>query len=124
MSLIATCHCGSTKLEVPHAPTGATACTCTFCSKTGGLWGYYQPEELTIISEEHGGIYNPKGFNEHHFCAKCGCTTYGITPDWSEADIGANTMPSGKKIGLNIRLFDDFDVASVPVQTIDGRNLW
>lgn len=47
-----------------------------------------------------------------------------VTPDWSEADIGANTIPKGTKIGVNIRLFDDFDIAGVPIHKIDGRNLW
>jgi hypothetical protein len=29
-----------------------------------------------------------------------------------------------EKIAANARLFDDFDLARVPVETIDGKNLW
>jgi hypothetical protein len=124
MPLIATCHCGSTKFEVPHAPKDATECNCTFCSKTGGLWAYYKPEELRVLSEADAGVYAPRGFNKHHFCAKCGCSTYGVTPDWTLADVGSNSIPAGTKIGINIRLLDDFDIHSVPIQKIDGRHLW
>jgi len=28
------------------------------------------------------------------------------------------------KVGVNSRLFDDFDLDAVPVTDIDGRNLW
>jgi hypothetical protein len=29
-----------------------------------------------------------------------------------------------RRIGVNARLFDDFDAANAPVSVIDGRNLW
>ena len=50
--------------------------------------------------------------------AKCG--TYGESPDWStgKADF------DNPKIGVNARLFDDFDLDAVEVVTIDGKNLW
>ncbi len=28
------------------------------------------------------------------------------------------------KVGVNARLFDDFDLDAVPVTVIDGKNLW
>ncbi|RTM13950.1 MAG: GFA family protein, partial [Bradyrhizobiaceae bacterium] len=28
------------------------------------------------------------------------------------------------KVAVNARLFDDFDLDSVPVNLIDGKNLW
>ncbi|MGL4289610.1 MAG: GFA family protein, partial [Phreatobacter sp.] len=28
------------------------------------------------------------------------------------------------KISVNTRLFDDFDLDAVPVEVIDGKNLW
>jgi hypothetical protein len=121
MPHVATCHCGATSLEVPHIPDSATECTCTFCSKTGGLWVYYKPEEVTIVSESKGGIYSVTGYNKHHFCANCGCTTFGVSPDWQ---LGATEIPTTTKIAINARLFDDFDVGSLRVEKIDGRNLW
>ena len=82
MTVIATCHCGGTRIELPDAPTHATSCTCTFCTKTGGLWAYFQPEVPKIVSDAHRGEYTQSGFNLHYFCKTCGCTTYGLSPDW------------------------------------------
>lgn len=121
MTQIATCHCGATRIEVPYVPESATECTCTFCSKTGGLWVYYKPEEVRIVSENAPGIYTKTGFNLHHFCANCGCSTFGDSPDWQ---LGSTEMPTTRKIGINARLFDDFDLGTLRIDRIDGRNLW
>lgn len=117
------CHCGGTRLELPHAPTGATQCTCTYCIRTGAQWAYYRPDEVRVVSESHGGIYSPTNpLHEHHFCARCGVSTYGITPDYSLDDV---EMPTTRKAGINVRLLDDYALfSSLPVETIDGRNLW
>ncbi|WDR04091.1 GFA family protein [Devosia algicola] len=126
MPLTATCHCGATRIEVDRAPDNATACNCTYCSKAGALWAYYRPDEVRILAADSDKVYAPNGLNLHHFCAHCGTNTYGDTPDWSEADIGSDTptVPEARKIGVNVRLFNDFDLAKLPVLEIDGRNLW
>lgn len=132
MTTIATCHCGGTKIELPDAPTHATSCTCTFCTKTGGLWAYYAPEAPKILSDTHRGEYTASGFNMHYFCANCGCTTYGISPDWTDMNIGwdkgdempAAAIPEKKRFAVNVRLLDDFDLRSLTIEEIDGRNLW
>jgi hypothetical protein len=122
MTHIATCHCGGTRIEVPEAPTHATSCTCTFCSKSGGLWAYYPPEAPRILSDTRRAMYTASGFNEHYFCGHCGCATYGISPDWT---LGSEGIPERKKFALNARLLDDFELKSlVVVVEIDGRNLW
>jgi hypothetical protein len=58
--------------------------------------------------------------NKHYHCGVCGCGTYSDTPDWSVGE----AQPAARKIGVNARLFEDFDVEALPVETIDGRNLW
>lgn len=57
---------------------------------------------------------------KHDFCAICGCGTFSESPDWSrgQADF------TGLKIGVNARLFDDFNLDAVRVIVIDGKNLW
>ena len=124
MSHIATCHCGATRLEVDRLPETVTACTCTYCSKVGGLWGYYAPGEVHVLSETAPGIYSARGINEHHFCATCGCTTYGVSPDYTEADIGSEAIPEGRKWAINARLLDGVDRDAIPVVRIDGLTLW
>jgi hypothetical protein len=57
---------------------------------------------------------------KHNFCANCGCGTFSESPDWSTGNADFEKM----KVGVNARLFDDFDLDAVPVTVIDGKNLW
>ena len=57
---------------------------------------------------------------QHHHCAICGCPTYSETPDFASGRPDFNNM----KVSVNARLFDDIDLAAVPVKVIDGKNLW
>jgi hypothetical protein len=122
MSLTATCHCGKTQLTIPEPPDHGTQCTCSFCTKRGALWGYYPIGAVTIVRNDADAVYSASGgINQHHFCAHCGCTTFSITPDWS---LDGQGIPETRKMSVNLRLIDDFDLAAVRVETIDGRNLW
>ena len=56
----------------------------------------------------------------HHFCAGCGCGTYSESPDFSKGEPDF----ANPRVGVNARLFDDFDFNAVPVKVIDGKNLW
>lgn len=122
MGLQGSCHCGRTRFEVDAAPATVTRCTCSICSKRGALWAYYTPDSfrlLTPASDVATYRWQSKTV-KLNFCATCGCSTFNESPDWStgEPDFGH------PKIGVNARLFDDFDLDAVPVETIDGRNLW
>jgi len=123
MTITATCHCGGTRIELPDAPTHATQCTCTYCTKSGGLWAYYDVGSPRIVSETHGAVYSPTTpLHEHHFCARCGCTTYGTSPDYSLED---TEIPEKRKFAVNAKLFDDYALfRALKVEEIDGRNLW
>ena len=57
----------------------------------------------------------------HNFCATCGCGTFSDSPDFKSDGTWDGAT---RRIGVNARLFDDFDAASAPVQVIDGKNLW
>ena len=106
-TIIASCHCGGTKLELPRRPQSLTQCTCTYCTKSGGLWCYYEVDEVRVVSAVHDRVYSPSSpLHEHHFCAACGCTTpdrvggrlYGISPDYSLEDTETRKK---KKAGVN-----------------------
>ncbi len=122
-AIILSCHCGGTRIALAHAPTSAMQCSCTYCTKSGGLWAYCEIGEARVLSDTHGAIYSPTTpLHEHHFCSRCGCTTYGIAPDYSLED---TEVPENKKLGYNVKLLDDFAMLqALPVETIDGRNLW
>ena len=134
MPLIATCHCGATKIELPHAPARAGECNCTFCARAGAVWGYYQPGELTMVSDTEGKFYSASGNGiEHHFCCNCGMQTWGVSPDWGSLynndgtpkdPSNPNAFPTTQIYALNLRLIDDFDWSSVTVEKMDGRNGW
>ena len=66
------CHCGGTRLELPDVPRHATACTCTFCTKSGGLWADYAEDhpagQPRILSDAYGKVYSAsQGMNQHNF---------------------------------------------------------
>ena len=121
MTIKGSCHCKATTFEVSHAPENVTQCTCSFCSKRGALWAYYQPADVKIFTDAAHATYQWGSKTiKHNFCATCGCTTYTETPDWSTGQPDFDNP----KISINARLFDDFDLDTVEVVVIDGKNLW
>jgi hypothetical protein len=122
MVIKGSCHCGGTQFELAAAPEELTRCTCSFCSKRGGLWAYYKPAQFRLITpREQVATYQWQTKTiQHHFCATCGCGTYGESPDYSTgvADF------DNPRVAVNARLLDDFDLEAVPVTVIDGKNLW
>lgn len=121
MTIKGKCYCGATQFEIEVAPESVTACTCSFCSKTGALWAYYRPDQVRFTRLEQDGLFAPR-LNKHHFCAVCGMTTYGESPSWNLE----NKTPdfSRMQVAINARLLEDFDLEAVRHDTIDGRNLW
>ena len=55
-----------------------------------------------------------------HFCATCGRATFSDSPALEPDGRWDN---STRRIGVNARLFDDFDAALAPVVIIDGKHL-
>lgn len=121
MTIKGSCHCGATRFEIEVAPASVTACNCTFCAKTGALWAYYTPDQIRFRRQTPDAIYAPS-LNKHHFCPICGIPTFGESPTW---DIETRTPDMSKiQLGINARLFDDFDLSRIEHKTIDGRHLW
>lgn len=115
-----TCHCGATAFTTTASPATLTRCNCTFCSKRGALWLYADPAEFHLETpSEAQSLYSPTmPENRHHFCSVCGCTTFSDTPDWASGDMAV------RRIAINARLLDDFDIATAEIVDLDGRNLW
>ena len=124
MPITGSCHCGKTAFEIDgEIPEKLTQCTCSFCAKRGTLYAYYQPAQfrLTTPAADVATYRWQSKMVAHNFCPTCGCGTFSDSPDF---------QPDGswdgktRRIGVNARLFDDFDAAAAPVQVIDGKNLW
>lgn len=119
------CHCGKITFRIESdLPKELTRCTCSFCSKRGALLAYYQPDQFHLTSNPAStdAIYrwNTK-LVAHHFCNECGCATFSDSPAF---ELNGNWDGTTRRIGVNARLFDDFDAAQAPVVVIDGKNLW
>ena len=131
MTLIASCHCGATRIELPQ-PTEVRTCNCTYCSRAGAVWAYYKPSELKFLSREGEATYAPGGLNRHHFCSMCGMQTWGDSPDWASMynadgtpkNGDPNAMPTERIFQVNLNLVDGFDFSSVTIERLDGRNSW
>jgi hypothetical protein len=121
MTIKGKCYCGATEFELDAAPESVTACTCSYCSKTGALWAYFTPEQVRFTRLEHDALFAPRA-NRHHFCSVCGMTTHTESPTWDLATKAADF--SRMRISVNARLLEAFDLAGVEHKTIDGRNLW
>ena len=124
MTITGSCHCGKTAFRIEgDIPASLTRCTCSFCAKRGALLAYYQPGQFQLTSPaSDDAIYRwNTRLVAHHFCRNCGCATYGDSPAF-ETD--GSWDGSTRRIGVNARLFDDFDAAGAPLVVIDGKNLW
>jgi hypothetical protein len=122
MALKGSCHCKATQFEVPQTPDSVTQCTCSFCSKRGALHAYYPASAFRLTTaRDRVSTYQWRSFTvNHHHCAICGCPTYSESLDFSTGQPDFANM----RVGVNARLFDDLDLAAVPVKIIDGKNLW
>ena len=132
MTLIASCHCGSTRIELPEQPTQAARCNCTFCQRTGAVWAYYTPDQIKVLRCDGQRSYstNPE-YGSHHFCGNCGMHTWGESVDWSSAYNNDGTpkgdtavIPEKTKCQVNLNLVDDLDWSKVDIEQLDGRNNW
>ena len=112
------CHCGAQRFSAP-APDEVTRCTCSTCTKRGTLAAYYAPEVVTLnLTPEQLTAYQwgDRMMTFFH-CAVCGCAVHATNPDLEFDD---RTWPA--RVTLNARLFQDFDLAAVPVRDVEGRN--
>jgi hypothetical protein len=124
MRITGSCHCGKTAFRMDaEIPVQLTRCTCTFCAKRGALLAYCAPDQFhpTVLPADDVVYRWQTRQVAHHFCAECGCATFSDSPAF-EAD--GHWDGSTRRIGVNARLFDDFDAALAPIVVIDGRHLW
>lgn len=123
MAIAGSCHCGKTAFRIEgDIPEQLTRCTCSFCSKRGALWAYYEPDQFQVITPAEDAIYRWQSkLVAHHFCPTCGCGTFSDSPAF---ELDGSWDKSSRRIGVNARLFDDFDAEEAPVVVIDGKNLW
>ena len=124
MTITGSCHCGNVSFEIEgEIPPTLTRCTCSFCAKRGTLYAYYEPAQFRLTTPEADSTtyrWNSKKV-AHNFCSSCGCGTFSDSPAFKP---DGSWDGKTRRIGVNARLFNNFDAAEAPVQVIDGKNLW
>ena len=123
MAITGHCHCGRNAFEAAgELPEKLKRCTCSFCSKRGLLYAYYGPDQFKVTEGTSDAVYRWQTKQvAHHFCSACGCSLYADSPAF---ELDGKWDGTTRRIGVNARLFDDFEAADWPVTVIDGKNLW
>jgi hypothetical protein len=117
------CHCGAIQFELAEAPTELTSCNCSFCVRRGALVAYYTPKQFRLttardrVSTYQWGHY----VGQHHHCSICGIGTYSEFPTFDDKGAPDFDKP---RVGVNARLFEDFDWEALPVTKVNGRDDW
>jgi len=123
-TITGSCHCGDTQFAIEaEIPAELTRCTCSFCAKRGALLAYYPPEVFKVTGKgEHDAYYlwNTRQVL-HHFCNRCGVSVYSDSPAF---EMDGKWDGKTRRVGVNARLFDNFDAAEAKVTVIDGKHLW
>jgi hypothetical protein len=108
------CHCGAVKFEVDVDLSVLTICTCSICTKKGGLFCNVPPEQFRQLqgAEDltHYRFNTEKA--EYRFCKHCGIHTFGHPRSAPELFL------------INARCLDDFDLdtAAYEIKLFDGQN--
>jgi hypothetical protein len=111
------CHCGATRFTVVQRPKTVTRCTCSFCTKRGVLWAYYDNENdfALTTSRDRIATYQWGTYSiEHHHCAICGCGTWSHSPLWNPKK--KQPVPGKFRVQVNAWLPEDFDLEAQPIK--------
>jgi len=108
------CHCGLVKFEVDAEISTVERCTCSICSKKGGLFVRVPPPQFRQTQGEDSLTlyqFNTKK-GEQLFCKHCGIHPFGHPRSAPELFL------------INVRCLDDFDLEAekYKVKLFDGRN--
>ncbi len=105
------CHCGKVQFEVTADLSSVVECNCSICTQKGYLHLIVDPERFNLLtSEEALTTYQ---FNtetaKHYFCRYCGIHSFYIPRSHPD------------KIDVNVRCLAGVDLASLTVETFNGR---
>ncbi len=108
----ASCHCGAVTIEVARLPDTLTNCDCSICRRYATLWAYYSREDVSISAAPGATLAYAWGARSIQFvrCTTCGCVTH-----WEP-----RVAERGPRIGVNARLFQPSEIATVRIRRLDG----
>ncbi len=105
------CACGDVTVSAARLPDYLNRCNCTLCRRTGGMWGYYAPDEVTIAGETRRFVRSDlaKAYLATLFGPNCGNTVAWVS-----------TEPAYDRMGLNMRLFEPGLLTGIETRFPDG----
>ena len=105
------CHCGAVTFEVTRPPEWRNACNCSLCRRLGTLWGYFHPEEVTVLGDTDSYSWGD-GNLAFHRCKRCGCTTHyqSLVAEYRD------------RMAVNTRLMEPADMAGIRLRHFDGAD--
>ena len=114
MDMVASCHCGRAKIQLPRRPDYVNQCNCSLCTATGFRGVYFPSDELTIEGEFDAYVRSDL---KQAYLTNYRCRTCGIATHWEPL-----TPPPHERMGVNARLIDPALLEGVEVREIDGRS--
>ncbi len=110
------CHCGNIQVSVEKKPETLTSCNCSICHRYASLWGYYQPETVSIVIDSTPCKTYSWGdkYIEFHHCGDCGCITHYTTTD----------KVAQPKVGVNFRMAEPGEIDAINIRHFDGADSW
>ena len=114
------CHCGATAFEVSGVPALVTRCSCVFLLEARGPVGLLRSRAIQADLRQEPRLVldqptDPAALSLRHLRLR-----------HLQRHAGLGELPDGpgkRKVPVNARLFEDFDLDAVPVVVLDGKNL-
>lgn len=107
------CPCGGVTVTVPRKPEYLNSCDCTLCFRLGGLWGYFDPAEVTVTGETKAFRRSDvEVWLQTNFCPTCSAVV-----SWT-----AVRELETPRMGVNMRLFDPDQLVGLAVRFPNGRD--
>jgi hypothetical protein len=110
----ASCHCGAIQFSFEAEPiTRGVRCNCSYCSKRGTMISLVPGDKFKYEAQEGAlGTYQWGRMQaKHHFCKRCGVSTFSET-----------TRRPGQYI-VNLGCVDGVDTFALETTVFDGKNL-
>ena len=113
------CVCGAVSVSIKEKPAFIHDCSCSLCRKVGAAWGYFSSSEVRSTGPTFGFIRTDKELAgaEVHACKNCGATTHFVL-----ADSFKKRNPTADQVGVNMRIFDPYELDGVEVRFPNGRD--
>ena len=115
-AIVASCHCGTVRIDLPELPATVTECNCSICRRYGALWAYYTREQITLHAAANELASYSWGDRQIAFrhCGRCGCLTH-----YESVEQG----PDGR-FAVNARMLPPDLMAALTVRHFDGADSW